>query len=559
MDRAKNKKGFVLPLVLFLSVIMFIGVVFLSLHSRVTATNTINLNKQLASDSNTDAALQQGLAILTRRISYLPDRITNGIPDVSAPGGKRLISNDNVSNYVNTSPCSFWVEWMNDINGETNFALENPSTASFEVDTSSYHLKISLLSAVNPANAQAENTSGYNNVTLRYGYQITAIEKLSGRGKSQSIISSMRAEHQGELIQVHLVRELSRYNLFAINNKTKSGTILYDRTSYTGRVYSKNTFYVSGTGTNEPRYGDVVEISNVASPSYLHKDGIAFTFKHPDDTPNPPVIVPPVDLPSSIEMDSQKDLCHRMSSGQNPDALTTPGVYVGTSSINGVVKNTSIYVNGGADNTSVLISIPSLGVNRFTINSVAGGSRVIDQDVTASPGFVVFVDGKMSIEGKIAEGTKLTVNGRDNILITSDLNYESGVMSANTVLGLVSWTGDVLVARNIPPLPGHAVKELSLHGVIMTIDGAFGVEGGDDFNANYSGYAGTIYHKGAFVRKWGLPTMSPDGSKGWGLVSEYDPYLKEAKAPPFFPGNGAYKLVDQNQSKVIDVYFRKSL
>jgi head-tail adaptor len=278
MALGNKQSGFILPLVLFVSIMMMIGVAFLSMNSKVSAKNTINLKRKMSSDIHAQTALNQGLAILNKRISFLNDRITNGIADNSVPGGFRFITNDDVDRYVNTDPAAFWIEWMNDIANEPNFAKDG-NNVFFEVDTSSYHLKIEVLSAVNALDAQAENTSGFNNVTLRYGFQITATEKLSGRNHSESIVSSLRPEHKGDLIQVHLVRELSRYNLFAINNTTEGGNPLYDRTSYTGRVYSKNTFYVSGTGVNEPRYDDVIEFSSDASPQYIHKDGVSFQFK----------------------------------------------------------------------------------------------------------------------------------------------------------------------------------------------------------------------------------------------------------------------------------------
>jgi hypothetical protein len=98
-------------------------------------------------------------------------------------------------------------------------------------------------------------------------------------------------------------------------------------------------------------------------------------------------------------------------------------------------------------------------------------------------------------------------------------------------------------------------KKLIVHGVLMAFNGAFGAQGYEDFAANYPrGYVGTISHTGAIIRKWNLPTLSADGTKGWGLQTLYDSYLTQSKAPPFFPGNGAYKLIDQNLAGVVEVY-----
>ncbi len=556
MDQIKLKKagGFVLPLVVFISILMLMGIAFMSVHSKVNAKNTVNMSQKLSAQTATEAVLQKGLSTLNKRVSNVSERILNGV-EVEGQSGKKYITNDDIERYVTHSPASFWTDWMNGVSGEPNFNLIDDNKASFEIDNADYHLVIEVISAVKPSNAQSENTSGYNNVTLRYGYQITATDKASN--KTEVIASSLRPEHMANLIQIHLVRELSRYNLFSINNTTRGGTPLFDRTSYTGRIYSKHTYYVAGTGVNEPRYSDGVEISNQAGPSYQHKDGIAFQFKYPNGTPNPPSIVEPVELPATLAKEDQKALCHKMGQGQNPTALATPGIYTGLSLINGVNIENTIFVNSGGANTAITIKSIGSGNNRYSV-TLNGVTKEILHNASSS-GFLVFVDGPLSISGTLAEGTKATVNATNTILITDSLEYESGVMSANTVLGLVSWEGDILVAKNIPPPPGQALKNLNLHGVIMTIEGAFGVEGADDFITNYpTGYVGTINHKGSFIRKWGLPTLSADGSKGWGLISVYDPYLKEAKSPPYFPGNGRYKILDENLSKVIDLYFKKS-
>lgn len=562
-----GRNGFILPLVVFSAAVLFIVVATIAYQTAAQSRQTVASLRASETESYGNEGIQHGLVFLNKRLSYLPDRILNGMPD--GAGGVRYLSNTDVQNYV-TTPALFWVDMMNGIeeNGEPvptqpDFLLEDANNAAFALETASHTIIVRLVSAFHIAPIEAENTSGYNNVTLRYGYKIISTEKMSVAGSNEigrtvTVESSIRPEHIDYLIQIHLVRELSRYNLFAENNTTSDGLVMYDRTTYGGRVYSRGTLYVTGA----PRFNGDVEISNQASPAFYHKDtGTDFIFRKSDGSLNPPRIIEPLSLPSTSDMGFLRDMCHKMSLGQNPDALTNPGIYVGTSSVGGVERVTTVYVNGNdAVPTQIRISLPVSGTNQFQIDRVGTGeSLIVTHYVGEQRSFLIFVDGDLWIDGVMSEGTQLTVSARDDIKVTNNLVYESGSVSAQTVAGLVSWQGNILVAKDIPPDPGSTIKNLRIHGVLMAVNGAFGAEGFEDFPGNYMGYAGTINHIGAFIRKWNLPTLSADGTRGWGIVTAYDPYLAEAKAPPYFPANSRYKLVDERDSQVVDVYHKKRI
>lgn len=563
-----DESGVFMPIVLMMSALLFAAIGILLFGRMAQDKNKINKTLNLRASSVDFAGPQNGLVYLAKRLSYLPDRISIGLPLQN--GGAKMISDSDIGNYINLSPASFWVDWMNGIKegGEPvptqpDFVLIDPNTVAFTVETSSFVINIKLISAFNLAPVENASSSGYNNVTLRYGYEISSQQKTSiagstqtTLGKSLTISSIFKTDSLDKLIQVHLVRELSRFNLFAISDTMPDGTILYDRTSYSGQIYLGQTFYVGGT----PTFGDAVLIAKTASPSFLHQTlGSNFSFKKLNGAINAPKLVDPIDMPTTSTQNNLKSITHKMDLGQNPDALTSFGVYVGTSDAGGDTVMSTIYVNG-TDGLDTIVKISQLNatVNQYQV--IHGATNlIIGQDVNVSQTFVIFVEGKMYIEGTVAEGTKVTISATQDVIITNDLTYASGIVGPNTVIGLVSWTGNILVSNNILPPVGQGIKNLVIHGVLMAVNGAIGAQGFDDFITNYpSGYVGTINHSGAIIRKWNLPTLSIDGTRGWGLQTVYDPHLTQSKAPPYFPANGYYKLIDQNLNAVVEVYTIKS-
>jgi hypothetical protein len=561
----RASQGFMLPLVLMISGLLFAAIGAILFSITVQSRTHVHQQARLQSEMNSDAGPQQGLLILSKRLSYLPQRIESGV--TTNDGEVKLISETDMVNYAQNSPASFWIDWLNNIqeNGaavatQPDFVLVDSNTAAMALTTGNNRLTIKLIAAFNlGAPLQDPNSAGYNNTTLRYGYEITSqdITPLAGStvttaGKIVTIASVLKTDYIDKLIQVHLVRELSRFNLFAINDTMADGTVLYDRTSYSGQVYLENTLYISGS----PTYGDTVQISKRASPVFYHETlGTTFAFVKPSGVANPYKVVDPISMPNTSSQDSMKLLTHRMNVGQNPDALTVPNIYVGTSSVAGTTVESSVYVNAtdGVD-VRVKISQPNSTTNLYQITHGAQ-TRSVTQDINLLPAFLLFADGRLLIEGTMAEGSKLTLNGANDVIITNDLKYASGAVGADTILGLVSWNGNILVSKSIAPPPGQSIKNLTIHGVLMAVNGAFGAEGYENFATNYpGGYVGTIYHTGAFIRKWNLPTLSNDGARGWGLQTTYDTYLAQSKAPPYFPGNGGYKLIDQNLCAVVEVY-----
>jgi hypothetical protein len=264
-------------------------------------------------------------------------------------------------------------------------------------------------------------------------------------------------------------------------------------------------------------------------------------------------------MPTTASKDAVRLIADKMDVGQNRNALTVAGVYVGTADVSGNQTVVSIYVNAtDGQDVTIHISNPTPTMNSFQVTHGTDLPSVITQDLSVVQAFIIYVDGRLLIDGSIAETTKLSINSSADAIITNDLKYQSGTVGPNTVLGLVSWTGNILVSKDIAPPVGQSVKNLTLHGVMMAVNGAFGAQGYDDFATNYpGGYKGTITHIGAFIRLWNLPTLSSDGTRGWGIQTAYDPYLAQSKAPPFFPGNGAYKMINQNLADVAEIYLIK--
>jgi len=592
MRISKNQKGFALPVFMMLVIVTSIMVLSLSRRAMRSSHLTVQKVRNVQGKKVAEGGIQVGLVRLERRLEFLEDRILEeGMTEEKLMSYAKA-DDDSLSI---GEPGMFWVDFMQELPGqpadESDFAVDPSSwVAHFTIDNSTHFITVRLKYAnndVSDTGAVEPSATGFNDVWLRYNYEIEAQDKSTGKIARVESYAQNRGD-KDLTIQVHIARLLSQYNLFAEYNREPpvdpddpdSGDPVYDNRVYNGPVYSKHTFYV--WDDPGPIFNSSVQIStqalaDIPHGSYWHiNTGSAFEFVNDlgeklEDNGLLNLDTRVLELPGHIEEDVQKVIAYYGIPGQPWPPVVVPlpnSVHhkIMSVDLNGGTRgdvSVSFYVNGDA-NIVLEKKPPRTTVFRIESPPGSGDWTVIEQDVGVirDPYFLVYVDGQARVGGQVSERTKLTIAARDDVIITSSITYSGNLPSDDTVIGLVSWNGHVLISQDIQASENVL---LYLHAVIMTPNGGFGIENWLDLKKDpddpinppviYLNYRGKVFHTGAVIRKYALPTLNKfKASLGWGIETQYDRALKSRKAPPFFPGNGAYQLLDAHQARVVDIY-----
>ncbi|MBI4376249.1 MAG: hypothetical protein HY549_07340 [Elusimicrobia bacterium] len=549
----RREDGILIPAALFLT--LFITVFILLTAQRILrqSKDSVMLSQSAGGSAGAQGGIQLGMARLALRLSHVSDRVTNGTP--SGPG-VRWMSEGDMQRYTSLRPADFWTDNLLGfaLSDETDFASpDGGQTAVFGIDNSTHAVTVRLIFA-----GYSLGSSGYNDVTLRYGFEIISTDKKTGLvSRAKSYLSTPDYN-----ISVRLQRPLSRYNLFAMFNTfppALGGAPVYDGASYTGPIYSENTLYVQGAGPpGSPSYADDIEISTAASPAYVHRTDGGFTLRHPDGSANNPIRVDAQAFPGSLDAEEHKKTAFWGFTGAPnlPVGLDANSIFAASSLVprvsgDVILSTVSVYVSGdariwmdelgpGVESTTFYISCPPAAA------PVPVPLLVAELSV---PQLLIYVDGSLLLKGAVSQRSKITIASRDDLVLIGSVTYANGAMpSSVTVVGLVSWNGNILISNGIES------EDLTLQAVIMAPTGGFGAQGFENFPANYSEYKGTVRHTGAFIRRYALPTLSSDLTLGWGMTTQYDGDLRSNKSPPYFPGAGHYELADPQKVKVVDLF-----
>jgi len=601
IDRlVRNDRGVALATVYFMSVMALAAALLFSFQALATNRASVWTLKSDQVKSQADAGVQLGIARLSRVLAALEE--------TSQLDG---ITESRMREYDQAEPGAFWtdhaVTWKAGtpqagmplrLADETPFELSSDKlSASFTINTPEHAVKVKLVYAnampkIDRPVGRATLTTGYNDVRLRYRYEIDSESQVKmADGRAVARVTRVRSYAENPVdaentVQVRLSRSLTRYNLFVENNTTPSGTPIYSSVNYKGKVYSVNKMYL----TDDPTFNATVEL---VQPT----DALAWQYK------SDPSIVPPktfkfvnskgdplikgkelvlgaslIPWPDYVEEDLQRRIAqYGTPQPAGPAQVLTPGVYPApadivpqTSGGNGLLRR-AIYVNGDAEVTLKAID----GKTHYIVKPAVGALYTEVQEVALweNPEFLIFVDGRLKIEGQVADRTKFTAASTGDLIVTNDLVYEGGIPNDDTVVGLLSWKGHVLVAKDVGQ-NSIAVKyprNLYIHAVIMAPNGGFGAEGFDTLvsyalKSDESAYRGKIFHVGSQIRRYSLPTQDsakitdPVGTPcrdtpcGWGLATEFDTDLESTKAPPYFPANGPYTLQDRKKLRVVDIF-----
>jgi len=570
---ASQAGGIILPAFIFFAVIAVLMVGMFSRMSMERSRQSVHTLKSARGKALADAGVQLALARLDYRAGKIPERL-------AAFGTANALSDSDVWRYVNDNALLFWTERLNGFSTtgvaagkvNPNFALTpDGKEAYFQFRESSHSVRVAIRNA-NAVYGNALVVSGINDVTLRYSFVIESSDVVTGRTTRVESYAGGLTD-QVDTLQIHLSRPLSRYNLFSDSNTLPSGEPVYDWNRYSGRVYSRHALFVAGGAW----FDGPVEISADAVVGerfrYAEKDGDGWEIYDWEDPSKKPlksdnsvakvtVGAPVLSLPGSIEEDMQRRIAYTgdpatPAAGQ-PGAVTLPtgnGVYTAVRAVpymDGTTPNqpVSVYVVGSATIT-LENELPWKKSNLFHIDREGYPRETVRQDVGEwrNPFFLIFVEGKAWVRGELSQGNKVTVASHNDLLVMGDVMYADMYPNEETVAGLLSWGGNVLISKDFVEDGQHKVQ-----AVIMAPEGGFGAESWENFSdpakrvedypINYlgTGVKGTIYHMGSIVRKWALPTLSPDIKHGWVLETQFDPDLENRKAPPYFPANGPYVL-----------------
>ncbi|OGS17303.1 MAG: hypothetical protein A2219_03475 [Elusimicrobia bacterium RIFOXYA2_FULL_50_26] len=576
--------GIALITVLFIAFFVLSTLLYLSFRAIENSRSLVTMVKTNQAAFIADAGVQRGLAALEKKLSRLEERINLGI--LQGDGTYVPITYDNVATYTKADPALrtlFWTEWLNynplnaadpanaDLPQSLDFVIEDSKYAVMRLNETlgenRYEIVVRLFDANAPLSLNPRSiTAKVNDVTMRYGFEVesTPINAAGVRGKTVTVRSHTSIfSDRDRTINVHLARLLSKYNLFTIYNTIDGaigGTRIYDSVSYTGDVYSTYQFYSEG----DAKYDGSMMVSNIAADPpviYYNPDGTTIgltTVKKSDGSDNSVRRVDEKFFPDNITADKQRRAAYygRLTTAAIP-ALSANTIFLDRNHTNVLCNDGSIesmdmtaYITGSAT-----VEINNLGPDFTTtqyIITTVSDTETVEQYVwkIADPYFLIYANGDLTVKGEVSNKSKTTLAATNTVYISGSVKYGGGIPNADTVISLISWNQNVLVKKDA----ATDANELTLHAVVMTPQGGFGVEGYLDIENNYTAYAGLIRHCGSFLRHHPLPTLNSARTKGWGLETEFDTALAQMKAPPFFPGEEPYELKEPQKARVVELY-----
>ncbi|MFH1260040.1 MAG: hypothetical protein ABII74_09610 [Elusimicrobiota bacterium] len=549
-NQLPGQNGMAITSILFILVILLpILVIFIDIVKTQVFSNQ-KMQKISKAEYNAEAGVNEALSNLKWRIKQLETRVSDGV--LLIDGTTDYISPDQLSEYIDQDcPAKFFTDYLNNFSGEPDFTVSSPSApyASYMLSNNTnlndnWTTEIRLNKTTEDGGCRWVSGFGNNDAWLVFKYEIiTRGKSLAGGNEQDRLSSSKTVRVTGKrLIKIHLKRTLSKYQYFTSSGSYNGSPVwLYAALAtpprFNGPVYTNDYLYVKGN----PGFSDKVSSAkNIyyynnppSSPSAttraaispgVYYDNPSFTGSAPAFTANAPV----ESLPSTLDKTQQILIA---TGGQTAYSAWDNGVYQSTTT-------PAVYIKGNADVTIQPITIlnPGDGV-RYIFSPGAGETfpaQTVDISVDDNQQFLVYVDGQISaISGILQENAQVTIAAENSIIFAGNLEYAGEL--ASTVLGLISWTGDVLVSKDYS-------GDITVYASIMAPQGGVGVE---DL-AGATSYKGNFSINGGMIVDHPLPTLTST-YYGYSFSSIYDTALQNQKAPPYFPGNGKYELKDDTE------------
>ncbi len=507
--------------------------------SKSTQIATSSLKAYIVGQGAAQAALRQVDTLIN---SYLLTTLSN-----TSPSG--------VINYATSKVASGdGIGWLVYSTRNNNVAVltQNGEQAEYSgsgtLATGTYQFNIIITEKSDPTSAGADAWD------FPFSYKVLA--RGISAGQSNDIATS------GDFT-VRVQRDnFAKFALFTNDQTTPSGTNVWftDKTNFSGPVHTNTRFNFalnpSGTFTDAvTQHYQTARFYNSGSSLLLDassngtKDVPVFqdSFTRDEDF---------VTLSSATQ---QTDM---VTQAKGSNTYSTNGIYIPNSGGN---LTAGIYVRGDS-NISMSINgsqqavyTITQGATTKTVTVDRTNNQTIVQDSSGTTtyaglpdgqddaGTLIYVEGDVdSLQGTVQEDTELTIGSSADIVITNHVQYESytpgsgtpgtvgyvppSVDSADNLLGLVSWGGNVRVGTGAP-------NDINIHGTVMSQNGVMTV---DDYNNTSVGPRGTATLLGGVISDdygaFGLFNSSTGlATAGYGRNFVYDQRMLAGKAPPYFP------------------------
>lgn len=219
-----------------------------------------------------------------------------------------------------------------------------------------------------------------------------------------------------------------------------------------------------------------------------------------------------------------------------------------------IVGNSSIVLSVNGSDQAVYEITQGTTTYEITVNRTLSQTTVDDgttsttysglPDGVDNVGTIIYSENDItSLSGTVQSDTNLTISSDYDIYIQGNLVYadyssESGTPRAvgtDNMLGIVSWTGDVLIGTLAP-------NDVTIHATVLAKEGVFTVDAYDD---TVVGPRGTVTLLGGVISdNYGVfgtfSGVSGANISGYGRNFVYDARMLKGDNPPYFPSLDFY-------------------
>lgn len=192
--------------------------------------------------------------------------------------------------------------------------------------------------------------------------------------------------------------------------------------------------------------------------------------------------------------------------------------------------------------------------------------EIIKDTYNGIPNGIIYVDGQIStLRGVVHQNDQVTIAAGGDIRIANHIRYDQHVdfdyygdgtlnpnaEGYNSILGIISWGGDVIVDQN-------AFDDLEIHAIIMAPQGGFRVPGygtgGDRHLLTLLGSCITKYYYDCGTGTWDAQNGEYDPQTGYERNFIYDIRVQLGMYPPHFPKVQNFTSTTKDTTKNVSIY-----
>jgi len=558
----RNEKGVALIMTFFVLIMLMAFSAMFMLRTvgehNVTRKDRDQIKAFYLAEASGHAAFDE----LDRFVNTLMFNTINATNPSTVISTTEVFYNDQASNDQSNGSIDFFVASVQD----STFAPCSPSPSCLQVfDTDVYKAEyhspdisfgngtiqydMTITQKTNPTKPTTDIWLFY------YDYIIEATGTMANLSKSVRLIGDFTVSVQRD--------NFAKYALFTNRQQTPSGSNVWftSNTNFAGPIHTNGRYNIYGnpSGTFD---GIVTQQEQRAR---FYNNGWTVLI---DDDHNSTIDVPTFNSGFTRDADAislsspvqEQDLIDQALGGSsystngiyvpNSSGTLTGGIYVRgdcTVTMDVDVNNNARYeVIQGGTTKYITVDRPN---NQTSVETLGEGTEVLVgvPDGEDGVGTILYASGTISdLNGTVQEDTKVTVSSGEDIIIQDNILYSSytpavgnpgdvgyvppNADSADNLLGIVSWGGDVRIGTSAP-------DDVNVHGTILASNGIFTV---DQYSNQWVGPRGTSTLLGGVISDsygaFGLFSGSTGNQlSGYGRNFVYDGRMMTGSAPPYFP------------------------